>query len=271
MSAALFTAPALRQARLAASGGQSLTEFLVLCLALLPLFLLLPMIGKYQDIGHATHMASRYIAFEAGTRNDALNSFKPEAQLATEIRQRFFSNADAPIKTGASANGASQNLLWRDTRDAPLIPHLDPDVTISFGAAAGATHKLAFSAASDGAPFLLAAQLDLPTKGIYTANVDVALANLPAGLKSLQPFDTINLKVQRHTSVVINPWVALSGQNIEEKINQHAIIPGQLVAFVPNVYSAILSLFETDQVAPLHVGELSLWRDVVPADRLPKP
>jgi hypothetical protein len=58
--------------------GQALTEFLLVSLALIPLFLLLPMIGKYQDINHATQMASRYAAFDAILRNDSQNSWKPK-------------------------------------------------------------------------------------------------------------------------------------------------------------------------------------------------
>ena len=34
--------------------GQALTEFLVISLVLISLFLLLPVIGKYQDISHAS-------------------------------------------------------------------------------------------------------------------------------------------------------------------------------------------------------------------------
>ena len=36
--------------------GQALTEFLVISLVLIPLFLLLPVIGKYQDISHASRL-----------------------------------------------------------------------------------------------------------------------------------------------------------------------------------------------------------------------
>jgi hypothetical protein len=94
--------------------GQALTEFLVVALAVIPLFLLIPVIAKYQDINNATQMASRYVAFDAMTRNDTVSSgWKPVDQLAAEVRRRFFSNPDAPIKTDDVAGNfkANQNLL----------------------------------------------------------------------------------------------------------------------------------------------------------------
>ena len=96
------------------AAGQALTEFLVVALALIPLFLLVPMIAKYQDISHFTQLASRYAAFDAMTRNDSVSTWKPEAQLADEVRRRFFSNSDAPIKTGDVVGNfdANRNLFW---------------------------------------------------------------------------------------------------------------------------------------------------------------
>ena len=79
----ILLSPLLRQARAAGShAGQALTEFLVVSLVLIPLFLLIPMIGKYQDISHATQLASRYAAFDAVLRNDSENAWKTPALLA---------------------------------------------------------------------------------------------------------------------------------------------------------------------------------------------
>ncbi|MGV7207009.1 hypothetical protein ACLB1G_04040 [Oxalobacteraceae bacterium A2-2] len=83
-----------------ASSGQALAEFLVLAVALLPLFLLLPLIAKYQDIAYQTLVASRYVAFDAMTRNDGQSSWKPPEQLAAEVRRRLAGAADAPSRPG---------------------------------------------------------------------------------------------------------------------------------------------------------------------------
>ena len=108
--------------------GQALVEFLAMAAPLLGLFLLMPMIGKYQDIAHATQMASRYAAFDATVHNDAAGSSKPPAQLAAEVRRRYFSRPDAPIKTGDTAGDfdAHRNPLWTDPAGNPLIPRFQP-------------------------------------------------------------------------------------------------------------------------------------------------
>ncbi len=77
-----------------AQGGQALTEFLVVALVIVPLFLLIPLIAKYQDISNSTQLASRYVAFEATQFNDKVNAFKSETVLADEVRRRFYSNLE---------------------------------------------------------------------------------------------------------------------------------------------------------------------------------
>ncbi|QJD92845.1 hypothetical protein HH213_23815 [Duganella dendranthematis] len=127
--------------------GQALAEFLVLAAALVPLYLLLPVIAKYQDVASQVAMASRYVTFEAMTRNDVQSSWKTPAELAGEVRRRFFGNADAPIKTGDVAGNflAHQNLFWRGPDGAALIADFNSDVAVSFGPDQKATHDDGFT------------------------------------------------------------------------------------------------------------------------------
>ena len=129
--------------------GQALTEFLVLALALVPLFLLMTVIAKYQDIAHSVQMASRYVAFEATTRNAAASIWKPPAQLAQDVQRRFFSNPDAPVKTNDAAGNfeAHQNLFWRNHQGDTLIKNFERDVQVSFGSGPVAGHNDWFTTA----------------------------------------------------------------------------------------------------------------------------
>ncbi|RZI43941.1 hypothetical protein EGT07_00455 [Herbaspirillum sp. HC18] len=252
--------------------GQALTEFLVVALALVPLFLLIPVIAKYQDIAHATQMAGRYAAFQATIRNDSTTGWEPENELADEVRRRFFSNSDAPIKTKDVAGDfkANQNLFWRDPQDNALISSFK-DVNVSFGFAGGGSHTDAFSSASDGKPFPgIPSQLGLSARGIYTANVSVKLANLPAGLKFYEPFDKIDLSITRSTSVVIDPWTAKDPAQVESKIaGSAAIFPvGSLSAVSPVVDAAVSIIDAPGGLSSPRLGNLDFWRDVVPRDRL---
>lgn len=255
--------------------GQALTEFLVVALALIPLFLLMPMIGKYQDIAHATQMASRYAAFQAFNRNgDTTAGWTPESELADDLRRRFFSNTDAPIKTKDVAGNflANQNLLWLDPTGEPLISDFANNVKLSFGTGNGATHANGFKSASDGTPFLLKSPLKLESRGIYRTNVTVSLANLPEGLRFYEPFDMLDLSIQRSTSVVINPWSATGPVDVENKIgNAPTIFPAGSLSSVSAGVDAVVSIVDAPGgISGPRLGQLDFWRDVVPQDRLRK-
>lgn len=270
----------MRPVAAASSCGQALTEFLVVALALVPLFLLMPLIAKYQDIAHQTQMASRYVAFDAAVRNEWQSSWKDPAQLAAEVRRRFFSNPDAPIKTNDTAGNfdAHRNLFWRGPANEPLIADFDADVAISFGESASASQTAGFKASQDGDPFNkimatgiktnIADQLSLNASGIFTGNVSVRLANTPAFLKSYQPFDKIDLSITRHTSVVVNGWDAQSPSKVVERIDSKVLVPGTLLRPIGTIAGAFVIPFEAGQVRPPQLGELSFWQDVVPSDRL---
>lgn len=261
------------RARGSAQCGQALTEFLVVALTMMPLFLLIPMIAKYQDINHSTQMAARYAAFDATIRNDrATGSWKPEAQLADEVRRRFFGNSDAPIKTGDVAGefNAHRNLFWRGPDARPLLNSFS-DVAVSFGASAGSSHADGFEAASDMDSFgLIASGLGLASKGIYRANISVKLATLPTALAFYRPFDTTELTMRRHTSLLLEPWAAKHAAEVESRIlGSAAIFPAGRLASISSEVDGYVSIIEAPAgLQGPKLGRIDFWRDVVPADRL---
>ena len=253
--------------------GQALAEFLAVALALIPLFLLVPMIAKYQDLAHFTQLASRYAAFDATVRNDATGTWKPEAELAAEVRRRFFSNSDAPIKTGDVAGNfdAHRNLFWSDPVGEHLISDLDNDIAVTFGTAFGSSHTEGFQAASDITPFIkLAGKLQLSTRGIYRSNVSVTLADLPDGLAFYEPFNSIGLSMTRSTSLLLDPWTARDPQQVEARIMASpGVFPAGKLANIANTVSALVSIVEYPAgLTGPKLGQLEFWRDVVPDDRL---
>jgi hypothetical protein len=244
-------------------GGQALTEFLVISLVLIPLFLLVPMIGKYQDISHATQLASRYAAFDTVLRNDSHNSDKPPAQLQAEVRQRFFGVAGAAIATNPEQGPALRD-NWQDPYGNKLIVAPE-DIALSFGVDHGAKHADGYSRASDTAIFPLAGLAKLSSKGIYRANVAVTLANLPAGLRSVEPFDQLNLRIERHASVLPDPWTANSPSQTESRASGLAPI----AAVMPEaIIKLAVDVIDMKQVTAPVFGDLERWRDLVPLDRL---
>ena len=262
--------------------GQALTEFIAVSLVLVPL-LLLPMVAKYQDIAHATQLASRYVAFEAMTRNGGTPAgFKPPAQLADEARRRFFSNPDAAVKTGDTAGDfmAHQNLFWRDQQGGALIRRFG-DVEVSFGPSRGAGHENAWEAAGDGLPYTgVRDALGLKADGVYTANISVRIANLPSepgGLtKAYDELSQIKLGLTRSTSVLIDGWTASGPAQVESRIDHDTLFPGRVLRPLRPIVAAAVAAVEMPQCLPAtcsldmgpRLGELEFWRDTVPADRL---
>ena len=237
--------------------GQALTEFLVVAVALLPLFLLIPVIAKYQDIAHATQMASRYAAFDNLVRNDSQNSAKPIAQLQDEVRRRFFGNSDAPIKTLDVAGDfkAHQNLFWRTPDDRPLIANFS-DISV----------VRTSRATDDGAPLRGPFTFSFGATGIDGAQVSVKLANLPAGLKFYEPFDTLNLVISRRTSVLADGWTGKNPGDVQDRFGR--LVPAtQMLPPLSLIVNPTMQLVEPG-VSPPKLGQLGFWRDDVPADRL---
>lgn len=257
-------------------GGQALTEFLVLAVSLIPLFLLMPLIAKYQDIAYATQMASRYVAFDAAVRNNAMSSWKPTAQLDAEVSRRFLGAADAPIKTNDTAgnSAADQNAFWVDPQGKSLIADFGKDVVVSYGSGHSQNDDRsgAFSTTQDGTLFTIYPQLSLQAQGIYTANVSVTLANMPAGLKFYQPFDMINLALTRGTSLVFDPWMAQDPTQAEQRFGGNsAVFPAGTLkkyADAADAADAAVKLVDPLVGSGPQLGQLSFWRDVVPQDRL---
>lgn len=255
--------------------GQALTEFLVVAVALLQLFLLVPLIAKYQDVNHAVQVASRYAAFDAAARNDGVNSWKDPEQLAGEVRRRFFSNVDAPIKTGDAAGNfrAHQNPFWRGPRDEPLIEDVVRDVRLTFGVSRSPAQAGSLAPASDGRPFVLHHALDLGAEGLFTANVSVTLVNMPEDLRFYQPFDAIDLGITRSTSVLVDPWTARGPQDIEQRILHDAtVFPAGRLTTLGAVFEGAVGVIDgipsEGRVRAPMLGQLEFWRDVVPDDRL---
>ena len=236
--------------------GQALTEFLVVAVALIPLFLLIPVIAKYQDIAHTTQMASRYAAFDNLVRNDSQNTVKPTNQLQDEVRRRFFSNSDAPIKTMDVAGDfqAHQNLFWRTPDDKPLITNFD-DITLT------PTRQ----ASADGAPF----KPGFGATGIVSVNVNVRLANLPAGWRFYEPFDKIDLSINRRTSVLSDGWTGKNPLDVQQRFAD--LVPANKpLPLLSKFLNPTMKLVEPG-VSPPKLGQLDFWQDDVPAKRLKTP
>ena len=130
------------------SAGQAMTELLIAAtFVLVPLFLLIPLLGKYIDIRHATVQAARYEAWEytvwfngagGGQKDDRPDGYSNSLPMKTvdqterESMRRFFSDTSLPLNADDKLGWTSvnRNPLWTDHRGQPLWDgSLDPDTT----------------------------------------------------------------------------------------------------------------------------------------------
>jgi len=234
-----------------AQAGQSTVEFVVLALVLVPLFLLVPLIGKYIDMMQTAEAASRYVAFEGVVRNSS-SSWKSDAELADEVRRRFFSNSDAPVKTGDVAGDftAHRNPIWSDAAGNPLIEKFEDRVGVRTEVAG--LNAIAAAVYADS--------LDLSSANLYTAGVTVS----PVDVKGLAPFDSIGLSTTRKTVLLADAWTARDAANVREKIEDVFLMYpiGQIKALIDIAGEAPALVLDPE----LNVGDFD-W-DVVPCDRL---
>lgn len=238
--------------------GQSSTEFLVLALVLLPLFLIVPLLGKQLDIAHAAASASRYVAFEGTVRNGgSLQPWKSDAELAAEVRRRFFGASTAPLKTGDVAGdfAAHRNPLWTDHRGNALLP--------SFAAHVGAASLRSQLTVPTGAAFASAMGLD--TANLHTGSVRVRVADIPG----LAPFDALGLSIERQTTVLVDPWSASGPEAVRRALRRERWTPtGPFPFGLLEVAASPLKLIPLvlDGADLPEIGRVD--PDLIPTDRL---
>ncbi len=117
--------------------GQAMVEFLIAAtLVLIPLFLIVPLLGKYMDLKATSIQAARYAAWErtvwfGGTNWES--GEKEDIKIQHEIQQRFFSNtAEAKLQksdSGATGWVGGVKPLWKDRAGFSMLAAYDADVT----------------------------------------------------------------------------------------------------------------------------------------------
>lgn len=241
--------------------GQSTVEFVTLSFVMVPLLLIVPLLGKYMDIAQTTAVASRYTAFEGTVHHSSsAGGWKSDAQLAQEVRRRFFSNSDAPIKTNDTAGNfnAHRNTLWFDYHGTPLLSDFTKNV--------GVKTKPETLSQPFGA---LASSFKLPQANLYTGQVNVNIDNLVTD--SLKPFNSIGLSISRSTTLLVDPWAASGPNQIRDKVQDLGLLfpykPLEVIAaplglLMSNPVMAILGTENT----PPKVGIVG--PDQVPKDRV---
>lgn len=256
--------------------GQSTTEFVVLALVLAPMFMLVPMLGKYGDLAQQTTQASRYVAFEQTVRGPV--TARPDATVLDETRRRLLGASQAPVKTADVAGDywRDRNPLWTTFRGDPLLAEFRRDVQ-------GAADVAGRDALPGVARFTAQPGFRLPNQNLYTARVMSA----PARLTGIDGWLAADHQTQRRTAILIDPWAASGPAEVADRVQRSAASAITPPWNQPYPIEALRLLNETiGRVPPLLLENgyrlggappapalvLDHAPDVVPCDRLqPRP
>jgi len=210
-------APSKRRAR-----GQSIVEFLVAGLVIIPLFILVPLLGKYLDIKQSSIAASRKLAFECTVRYDDCAQLNANPVFADEIRMRYFSGNNADVlsndRPAADVIEVGQgSRLWVDRQGQPLLERYsdvgirtDP-LNINPGVASAANVP-----GVNVGPNRFG--LDL-ARGMYDGRVQVKLSRDRGGSNFLTQLNSLALTMQFHTAILSDAWGAKGPGSKGDKCN----------------------------------------------------
>ena len=232
--------------------GQAMTELAITAsLVLVPIFLMIPLLGKYIDIRHSTIQAARYEAWEytvwyAGN-SDLPDGFglpqpvKDVTDTQKEARRRFFSDTQIPLSDNDKAGWklADRNLAWADHRGGMLYngansalpgspdvpgPDLTPDPTHIFSGVLKVV-DMAFQALQSILNFfgVSAGFTAINADGYFKSKVTSPVAKV-AGL---EPFDTLDLAFGATASVLADGWN--SGGTAQTAYQAAGIVPTKLL------------------------------------------
>lgn len=278
--------------------GQAMTETIVACIVLVPLFFAIPLLGKYMDIAHGSIQANRYTAWE---RTVAPDGGKGKVTLEAEARQRLLTALGTPIRPDDAQAGSGAawqpNPTWSGYAAAPLLEdykavglslrnEMTPGAIFNtvvdklLGAWNSVAGLLATITGADAGKF------DIDVKGMYRGQISVTVqaqgagtGNVAAGHPVLFEFEELVVR-RRATVLVTDPWI-VSELGPRQPKRPHTTY-GQVAPLVPaTLLSGWMSDFK-DFVGGMHVGKIQPFKEFdknslqfgiidesVPKDRIP--
>jgi len=236
----------------ARQGGQALTETLVAFVVLVPVFMLIPYLGKYLDVKHKTEDGARYALWERTVFSDPGASWgagenqKSDTRIRSELRARIIEEPRAPI-TAQTPDG-ERNPLWDTHQGDDLVDLADFDASLDEsrepfpyglrGSVLGTPDSLSLfgSLAQDGLPVLnelgaisdlaggaLDFTLGLNTQGFATSQVALNVTDLPVFTRVGAGLDIDVAEEQRtltaNGAILTDPWVPGSEGNYVDRLD----------------------------------------------------
>jgi len=169
-----------------AQRGQAMTEFTIAAACVLvPLFLMLPFLGKFMDMKATSIQAARYAAWERTVwygSNQWESGQKSDQQIKNEVVQRFFNDtADKALKSAdLNAPAGSPKALWTDHAGTTILGNTNSTSAVSSTPGTINTYLAIFRNGVNLVGAVLDTKFKLDTSSLYTSTVTLTAAKTDA-------------------------------------------------------------------------------------------
>ena len=266
--------------------GQALVEFTIAAATvLLPLFLIIPLLGKYMDMKASAIQAARYAAWERTVwfgSSDWSAATKTDVEIQREMQQRFFSDtAAAKLQSSQSAmtgwGGTGPKPLWRDRGGNPMLANYDADVTNGTprGQTPGTMDAILTPIVSvvNVVDSILGAKFELDMQSLYTTTVNVQTVQTAPIRQVLNNTSTSSgTPLFRMTNVLVaNGWSANGPDNVKsqvEGLTPTSVAQRDPLKTVLNVVQYVSTVFAPELMPDWLKFGGDIQPDIVPDDRV---
>jgi len=260
--------------------GQAMTEFVIgVVLFALPVFLLIPVVGKYLDMRATAVQAARYVAWERTVWYGGTSASvswpardKDAGTIQNEVRQRLFSEGTSIAGGDGGAGGwggSGSKAAWTNRDGSPMLASYN---AVRQGISNDDTPNIA----SDVVNLIVTVtdalgSFTLETKGLYTGQVSVGITTQPINfsLDAASVFDPGALTMSERNTILANGWNAGGSDHV--KSQTQGLTPTSLFATDPvktvfDILKGAMAAVSTQELWFLELGKVE--PDVVPPDRL---
>jgi len=261
--------------------GQAMTEFSIAAtFVLIPLFLMIPLLGKFLDMKASTIQAARYAAWErtvwtnsSDWTNHADSLTKDDAALKTELTKRFFSN-NCPDFSEKNCGEVGNKEFWKD--------HTGTNMS-GLPAHAGASSEGAGTDVYTGSAGIFSLYINKPIKQLVGSDFKLDTDSLYTSSVTFQstktgPMARVNAgliapQFAENSVLLANGWSANGPKFVDKQTNGLAL-PSLLaiepIKTVVQVMQTVLSFLGYSELGTnsLRITGNNLQPDLVPPDRL---
>lgn len=267
-----------------------MVEFLIAATTvLIPLFLVVPLLGKYMDMKATAIQAARYAAWERTVwfgSTDWSAAQKTDTQIQQEIQWRFFSDSATLKFQAGDMNaggwaGSGPKPLWKDRAGNPMLVTYNSDVTQ--GSTRTDTPGLMNAildpivSAIGVVGNILGAAFVLDMQSLYTSSVTAqTVRTRPIGqvlgnTSNLETFKTVTPMFTEKSVLVANGWSANGASQVKtqtEGLTPTSFLQRSPVSDVLTIIQSLAYVF-APELAPDHLKLGGVIQpDIVPDDRL---